>query len=182
MTNISNLSSYNKIKNALDVPLDVVRNYSHYLAETYLINEVLKYSFKVKEQLRNPKKIYTTDIGLRNAVSYRFSEDIGRIAENIVFAALLKQGKDIYYYKNKHEIDFLTQQGITVDTILQVCMTATDNKKAMQREIDAMDEGLEIFKTSKGIIITEDWEEDIRLRNGKIKTIPLWKWLLKQEA
>jgi predicted AAA+ superfamily ATPase len=178
MTNISNLSSYNKIKNALDVPLDVVRNYSSYLSETYLVKEVMKHSFKVKEQLRNPKKVYTVDTGLRNAVSYRFSEDLGRIAENIVFLTLLRQDKDIYYYKNNREIDFLVRKGVDIENLIQVCMTNIENSKAIERELNSIEEGMSGFKISNGIIITEDWEENIKCKKGMVTAVPLWKWLI----
>lgn len=178
MTNISNLSSYNKIKNTLDVPLDVVRNYSSYLSETYLVKEVMKHSFKVREQLRNPKKVYAIDTGLRNAVSYRFSEDLGRIAENIVFLTLLRRDKDIYYYKNHGEVDFLVRKGVNVENLMQVCMTNIENNKAIERELNSIEEGMSQFKISNGIIITEDWEENIKCKKGRVTAVPLWKWLI----
>lgn len=178
MTNISNLSSYNKIKNALDVPLDVVRNYSSYLSETYLVKEVMKHSFKVKEQLRNPKKVYAVDTGLRNAVSYRFSEDLGRIAENMVFLTLLREDKDIYYYKNNGEIDFLVRKGVDIENLVQVCMTSIENTKAIERELNSIEEGMSGCKISNGIIITEDWEENIKCKKGMVTAVPLWKWLI----
>lgn len=179
MTSISSLSSYNRIKNALDVPLDVVRNYSHYLAETYLIKEVPRHSFKLKEQLRNPRKVYAIDVGMRNAVSYRFSEDIGRIAENLVFTALMRQGRDVYYYKNKGEVDFLVRKGLSVEHLIQVSMAATEDRKALQREMNAMEEAMGHFKGSKGLIVTEDWEEELRLKQRRVSAMPLWKWLLE---
>jgi len=179
MANISNLFSYNKIKNALGVPLDVVRSYSGYMGEAYLIKEVLKHSFKVKEQLRNPKKIYAVDMGLRNAVSYRFSEDLGRIAENIVAVELMRQERDIYYYKNKGEVDFLVRKGIGIETLLQVCMTSGENEETLQRELDALKEGMENLETKTGILITEDLEKEFLWGKKRITAIPLWKWLLR---
>lgn len=179
MANISNLFSYNKIKNALGVPLDVVRSYSGYMGEAYLIKEVLKHSFKVKEQLRNPKKIYAVDMGLRNAVSYRFSEDLGRIAENIVAVELMRQERDIYYYKNKGEVDFLVRKGIGIETLLQVCMTGGENEETLQRELDAMKEGMENMEAETGILITEDLEKEFLFGKKRVTAIPLWKWLLR---
>ncbi|MDI6789988.1 MAG: ATP-binding protein [Thermodesulfobacteriota bacterium] len=179
MANISNLFSYNKIKNALGVPLDVVRSYSGYMGEAYLIKEVLKHSFKVKEQLRNPKKIYAVDMGLRNAVSYRFSEDLGRIAENIVAVELMRQERDIYYYKNKGEVDFLVRKGIGIEALLQVCMTGGENEKTLQRELDALKEGMENLEAETGILITEDLEKEFLWRKKRVTAIPLWKWLIR---
>lgn len=178
MTNIANPYSYNRIKNVLDVPLDVVRNYTTYMEETYLVRTVMKHSFKLKEQLRNPKKIYAVDTGLRNAVSYRFSEDLGRVAENVVYLSLVRQDKDIYYYKNRGEVDFLVRQGVRTSELMQVCMAGPEDEPAMKREILSLAEAMTSTKIPEGIIITDDRDEIIELQPGKIKCIPLWKWLL----
>jgi len=34
------------------------------------------------------------------------------------------------------------------------------------------------FKISNGIIITEDWEENIKCKKGRVTAVPLWKWLI----
>lgn len=140
----------------------------------------MKHSFKVKEQLRNPKKVYAIDVGLRNAVSYRFSEDLGRIAENIVFTTLMRKENDIFYYKENGEIDFLIRKGINTEKLIQVCMININNKKSIQRELNSIEKGLIDFKISDGLIITEDWEENIILKKTKIALVPLWKWLLNE--
>lgn len=181
LTNMANLVSYNKIKNILDVPMDVVRSYSSYLYESFLVKDVLKHSFKVKEQLRNPKKIYAIDTGLRNVVSYRFSEDFGRIAENIVFTALAGKGSEIYYYKNLGEIDFVAKRGAQIEELVQVSMINAEDKKTAQREIRALEDGMTNLKVNKGTIITGDWEESIRISKGIISAVPLWMWLLQTE-
>lgn len=179
MTNISNLISYNKVKNMLDAPMDVIRSYSSYLYESFLVKDVLKHSFKVKEQLRNPKKVYSIDVGLRNAVSYRFSEDYGRIAENVVFNALAARGADIYYYKNHGETDFVIRKGMGTEGLIQVSMINPDEESAARRELTSIEESMANLKVNRGIIITDNWEENIKLKNGQISAVPLWKWLLE---
>lgn len=181
LTNMANLISYNKIKNILDVPMDVVRSYSSYLYESFLVKDVLKHSFKVKEQLRNPKKTYTIDTGLRNTVSYRFSEDFGRVAENIVFNALAGMGREIYYYKNLGEVDFVVKRGARIEELIQVSMINAEDEKAAQREIRALEDGMKNLNVAKGKIITSDWEESVRISKGVISAVPLWMWLLRME-
>lgn len=179
LTNISNLVSYNKIMKMLDTPMDVIRSYSSYLYESFLVKDVLKYSFKVKEQLRNPKKVYSVDVGLRNAVSYRFSEDYGKIAENIVFSKLISMGKEIYYYKNTGEVDFVTQKGLKAEALIQVSMIGSDDEKAVQREIKSLQDGMSSLQINEGLLITDDWNENIKLPEGKVSIVPLWMWLLE---
>ena len=177
MTNVSNLFSYTRLKNVLSVPLDVVRNYTGYMAETYMIREVPKHSFKINEQLRNPKKIYVMDNGLRNAVSYRFSEDLGRLAENAVYWRLIAQEGDIFYYKNRGEVDFLVRKGMQVTNLIQVSMIGEEEEPVLRRELDALADAMQDLKIDEGMIITESREGILEIPQGKIRIVPLWKWL-----
>ena len=178
MTNVSNLFSYTRLKNVLSVPLDVVRNYTGYMAETYMIREVPKHSFKINEQLRNPKKIYVMDNGLRNAVSYRFSEDLGRLAENAVYWRLIAQEGDIFYYKNRGEVDFLVRKGMQVTNLIQVSMIGEEEEPVLRRELDALADAMQDLKIDEGMIITESREGILEIPQGKIRFVPLWKWLM----
>ncbi|MCX5977014.1 MAG: ATP-binding protein [Coprothermobacterota bacterium] len=177
MTNVSNLFSYTRLKNVLSVPLDVVRNYTGYMTETYMIREMFRHSFKINEQLRNPKKLYVMDNGLRNAVSYRFSEDLGRLAENAVYWRLMSQEGDIFYYKNRGEVDFLVRKGMQVTNLIQVSMIGEEEEPALRRELDALADAMQDLKIDEGTIITESREEILEIPQGKIRMVPLWKWL-----
>ncbi|MEI6452808.1 MAG: ATP-binding protein, partial [Actinomycetes bacterium] len=177
MTNVSSLLSYTRLKHVLSVPLDVVRHYTGYMAETYMISEVPKHSFKMTEQLRNPRKVYVMDNGLRNAVSYRFSEDLGRLAENAVYWRLAGQEGDIFYYKNRGEVDFLVRKGMQVTDLIQVSMIGEEEEPALRRELDALAEAMQDLKIEEGTIITESREETLEIPQGMIQMIPLWKWL-----
>jgi hypothetical protein len=90
MTNISSQNSYNRIKNVLGTSLDTVERYSSYLESTYMLFFIKKFSYSLKEQVLNPRKVYALDTGLRNTVSFAFSEDHGRLIENVVFMHLEK--------------------------------------------------------------------------------------------
>ena len=86
--------------------------------------------------------------------------------------------KDVYYYKNCGEVDFLTRKGVDVEALIQVSMASVENSKAIERETRSIEECMSSLKISNGIIITEDWEESIPCKKGLITAIPLWKWLL----
>ena len=71
-----------------------------------LIFFVNKFSYSLKEQAVNPRKVYCIDSGLRNTVSLRVSEDAGKLYENIVFLQLLRQEKEIFTGKIKPDVIF----------------------------------------------------------------------------
>lgn len=117
---------------------------------------------------------------MRNAVSFKISEDCGRLAENLVFIELKRRGKDVYYWKNgKVEVDFVVKEGLKPTEVLQVCWDIT-NKKTKKREIKGLITALKTFNLKKGIIITEDYFGTEIVEEKKITFVPLWKWLLSE--
>jgi len=180
LTNVSNINSFNKIKNFLGLSLDTVERFSYYLTYSYLINLVKLFSYSLKQQELNARKAYCIDTGLRNVVSFRFSEDIGRLVECIVFQELMRKGKEIYYWKNKkhQEVDFVVKQGMNVKELIQVCWDL-EKLDVKNREINALLNAMDEFKLKKGLVITENYEDEEHTEDKTIFFVSLWRWLLE---
>lgn len=176
LTNISGLATFGKIKNFLKIPLHTVERFSSYLTNANLVFLVKKFSYSLKEQQVNPRKVFAVDCGLRNVVGFKFSPDLGKLYENAAFSKLHGEGKDVYYWKNKRECDFLVRTGSDKE-LIQVCCNL-DDPAVKEREIDGLSETMEKFNIRQGIIITQDQDEEEKIRGKMIKFIPLWKWLL----
>jgi predicted AAA+ superfamily ATPase len=91
--------------------------------------------------------VYCIDTGLRNAIYFRFSEDAGKIAENLVFLELYRRKEDIYYWKDdrQHEVDFLLRDDMKVRELIQVAWRIED-AKTKEREIRALLKALDDWK------------------------------------
>ena len=184
LTNFSNLFSANAYYQSLEKPLKPAREtfleHLSYLEEIELIFLVPIFSYSLKVQQVNPKKIYTIDNGLRNTVSFRFSQDYGRLLENLTFIELKRRGKDVYYYKGKKECDFLIKEGLKITQAIQVVENLTGENK--ERETEGLIGAIQKFDLNKGLILTKDEEKEVKkIVNGKIikiKIMPLWQWLL----
>jgi hypothetical protein len=50
------------------------------------------------------------DNGLRNAVSFRFSGDLGHLLKNLIFIELKRGKEDVYYHKGGNECDFVIKE------------------------------------------------------------------------
>ncbi|MGP8330602.1 MAG: ATP-binding protein [Methanosarcinaceae archaeon] len=177
LTNISNAVSYHKIGKLIGVNEVTIKDYLSYFEKSYLSFNIQKFAFSLKEQIRNPKKVYFIDCGMRNAISFRFSEDTRRLMENVVFIELRRRGKEILYWKNKNEVDFVIKQGLEVTELIQVSYDVEDKKTRMREEaglIAAMD----TFGLDVGIIITDDKYSVSMIDDKKIMYIPLWAWML----
>src|SRR3989338_3660272 len=178
LANVSSLASFRKIKEFLGLSLDSVERFSFYLEEAYLLFLKTKFAYSLKEQEINPRKIYCIDNGLKNLVSFRFSENLGNSYENAVFFNLLVQGKEIFYWKGKQECDFIIKQGEKITGAIQVCFNFGRENEG--RELSGLLEALNKFKLREGMIITADLEEMRVINKKKVRFTPLWKWLLER--
>jgi uncharacterized protein len=184
--NFSSEFSFSKLRNILEFKSTVtLQNYMKYLEEAYLVIVLNRFSFKIKEQIKTPKKAYLIDNGFCYGVFPKFSSNSGRLMENLVFVEILRRGykvnKDVFYYKtrNNKEVDFLlkNKNGIKVEKLIQVCYTIEDIK-TKEREIKSLFEASQDLDCDDLLIITWDKADEEIIQNKKIKLIPLWKWLL----
>lgn len=179
LTNIANPLSMRSTRNALGLGLETISEYTSYMVEAYLLYALPVYSPSLKVQSANPKKIYCIDTGLRNAVSFKFSQDAGRLAENAVFNELKRRGKEVFYWKSKDgEVDFIVKEGFAPAEAIQVCWNP-EEERTRKREIKALHGALEEFDLNEGIVITEDTEATEDIGGKKVLFMPIWKWLLK---
>jgi len=170
--------SYNSLKKVLGFKSATsVRNYIDFMQESFLVFELYKYDFSLKKQFVSDKKAYVIDNGLRNAVAFYFSEDFGKLLENLVFIELKRRGKEIYYYKDKNECDFLIKEKLEVVELIQVTKHIQPGVNE-EREMNGLIEAMNKFGLKKGIILTENQDEKIKKDGFEIDIIPVWKWLL----
>jgi len=177
-TNFTSEISYSALKKLLAMKsATTVKNYIEFISESYLAFELFKYDFSLKKQYVSNKKIYVIDNGLRNSVAFSFSEDTGKMLENMVFLELKRRGSEIYYYKDKKECDFVVRQGLKISEAIQVTRILDNNNE--KRELGGLLEAMEKFNLKKGLIITEGQEEERKINGKKISIVPAWKWLLE---
>ena len=109
MSNPAGLVSFNKLKNRFGLgSVNTIKNYISYLENSWLIFTLNIYDFSVKRQQIAAKKTYGIDTGLINAVGFKFSPNTGKLLENLVFLALRRETREIYYYTSPegYEVDF----------------------------------------------------------------------------
>ena len=175
MSNIGKEYSLNKIRNSFEIgSTNSVAAYINWLEDSYLLFSLPRFSWSMRRVSINPKKIYAIDTGFANANSLSFTSDTGRLFENAVYLALRRVNKEIYYFKEKHECDFVVKELDRVTQVIQVCPEIHDDN--FSREIAGLEEALNFFGLEEGAIITLN-QEDIFERDGKkVKLIPAWKW------
>lgn len=180
LTNSSTSISYYKLKNIFKIGVETAKNYLYYMETAFLIFNVQVFSYKLKGQMKYPRKIYSIDTGLRNVVSFRFTKDWGKLCENIVAVELKRRGKEFYYWKDEkqREVDFVIKENLTPKYMLQVCYNIED-PKTKQREIRALTDAMNELKITESMVITENYENKEDLDGKVVIYKPLWRWLLE---
>ena len=122
-SNLGSIHSYSRLQNLIGVKsLNTVKTYLEILEEVFLFFRINLFDYSIKRQIYNPSKIYIIDTALGNSISFKFSENIGHIYENLVFLELKRRNKEIYYWKSKKgkEVDFLIKKGLNIEEAIQV--------------------------------------------------------------
>ena len=172
ITNFTGFISLRNIRNSLGISYDTIKDYLSHFKEAFLFFVIDHFSYSFKEQKTSASKIYCIDNGLRNAVSFKFSKDSGRLVENLVLIELKRRNEDVYYWKNNGEVDFIIKRKTQDITAINVSYTDDIN----EREVKALLYFKKEYKKTKELIIIT---KNIDKTEQGIRFIPLWKWLLK---
>ncbi|WP_428084425.1 ATP-binding protein [Candidatus Hadarchaeum sp.] len=187
---VGNFSSYISVKRLLHLFTSITRRkvspstinqFLNHFREAFLCFYVPIFSYKVKDQLLYPRKVYPVDVGLVNAVVPRPLENLGGLAENVVAISLLKKfgEESIFYWKDRiSEVDFVVKEGMRVRQLIQVCWDPTD-EETKKREVKGLLRAMEEFRLREGLVLTEYFEEGEEVEGKRIIYRPLWKWLLE---
>ncbi len=174
-TNFASEISYNGLKNILAFKSPVsVKDYLDFVEGSYLISQLYKYDFSLKQQFIGAKKIYVIDNGLRNKIFFSFSDDKGKNLENLVFVELKRRGYDLFYFKDKNECDFVCLMKNKIFYVIQVCYDL--NNTNFSREINGLLNAMDKLKCRKGLIITfnNNYSQKITNKNIEIKNVINW--------
>ena len=179
LSNTSSLISFRNLQKVLKFKSpNTVKTYVDYLEESYINFSVPKYDYSFRKQIINDRKIYSIDTGLVNVVSFAFSENKGRLIENLVFIELKNRNKEVFYHKDKYECDFVLKEGRKIVEAIQVTDNIS-NEQIREREISGLFEAMNKYELNKGTILVFDGrEEEKKVKGKKIIFLPLWKWLL----
>ncbi len=176
LSNVGKEFSYNSLKKmfqfgSVNTPISFVS----YLEDSYLLFTIPKFDYSLKKQMINEKKVYSIDNGLSNANSVSFSSNKGRMLENFVFLTLRRSHKNIYYFRENGECDFLIKEDSRIIIAIQVAYELNeDNKK---REIEGLLEAMRKFELREGFILTYNQEDEIDIEDKRIIIKPVWKWI-----
>jgi len=159
---------YNSLAKAVKSNETTVRNYLTYAHRSYVIADIVNFSFSLKEETRPHHKVYGIDNGLMNAVGFQFMKREGMFLENAVYNELINSGySDISFVRQKEECDFIARKDGQYHAF-QVCHTLTPLNQ--NREFAGFNVLENKVTLATKILITYDTYDTV----GDIQVIPFW--------
>lgn len=153
---------------------NTVNDYVEALTEPYLFYPAERYDVVGKQILKQSRKLYISDLGIRRHIIARRSYDIGFSLENVVFLDLMRRGYRVNIGKvGQKEVDFVAVKGDDIQ-YFQVTASLID-PVTFEREISPL---REIKDNYPKTIITLD-----KLSTGNydgIKVVNAVEWLIGQ--
>ncbi len=164
--NTSNIAKY------LELSRQYVSKYVTYLKNAYFFIALEKYSRSAGKTARSAEKIYCIDPAMINTfLSGEFEHESGHIVESIVARHLF--GKDVYYWKNHREVDFVIKQEGGLLPIEVKYKNAYSDK-----DLSGLLEFCKKYKTKSAILVTKDLFEKKHVNGVQITLIPIWVFTL----
>jgi len=156
-----------------------ISSYLHHLEEAFFVIVNEKFSYSARQRVMNPKKVYLTDTGFAG-LGRPFSENRGKLLENVVAIELFRRGEDTYYFAGRHECDFIVQGDRRATRAIQVCWELTPRNE--KRELAGLAETHRSLGVEQAMVLTYA-QRDSRVLDGlDVVVRPVWEWLLRSET
>lgn len=158
-----------------------LHDYLAHLEDAYLVQSISLDSRSSRQRQVNPRKVYPIDTGLAQAFRHGPGMDRGRLLETLVFLDLRRRGMDIAYFRSGdgYEVDFLARRSDGLPQAIQVSEIIADSA-TRQRELRALQAAMAERSLPRGILVTLDEEETLKVPEGKVQVVPAWRWLLRE--
>jgi uncharacterized protein len=173
----TNRFTYKGLSERLDIDRETVKLYLYYLQSSMMVFVADVFAPSKKAVEKRAKKLYFWEEGLRRALT--LDRDDGKAAENIAAWHLIKKGHESkpffepYYWKNKHEVDFVyddSKKVIPIEIKYREHPTNADLKGLIEF-MDMEDLGI-------GIVVTKGIFKKGELGGRQVLFIPIWLFLL----
>jgi uncharacterized protein len=153
-------------------------DYFDYCNAIFLCQSIKRFDYSEIKQLKSEPKSYIIDTGLLSAIEFSVSQNKGKLFENMVFLELLKSGKEVFYFKNNYECDFVINEEQFIP--IQASYSILEEETRL-RELRGLKEACEYLNVDKGVVLTFNEEESIVFGNITIEVMPMYKYFLAKK-
>ena len=147
-----------------------VTQWCDWFEDAYLFFFVPKYCDSARAQLVNPRKAYCVDTGLLQVVSTRLVFNDALRFENLVFLALRRKFRELHYFDEGGECDFVAVRRHAPVLAVQACVELTTGD--LDRELCGVRAAMARFGLREGWIVTLDQTDAYEVPEGTVRVVP----------
>ena len=168
-------TSFTKLGKILGITVDTTKEYVNFLKQTFILEEIERFSTSRSKKIYSAKKFYLHDTGLLHDLSSKFN--LGSAAENILYKFLSADFKVNFYYEDQREIDFvfLNEKNKLVMVESKFIDTFDELNDGV---LIAIENAATNLKLGKVFVITRSLEKKHKYNDIDILFIPLSKLLI----
>jgi len=159
---------YDSISKKLGISKKTLVQHIYYLEFSYLLRKIRNFrvnTFTVSRKMQRAYPYWWT-------LAYCYTDNQDRIMENIISSSM---DAKYYWRKNGKEIDFLMVDGKKI-----VPMEVKNKVEVEKNQLKGMRYFLGRYTVGRGQVIYNGVEKEVKVDDkGRIRFIPLWKWLLE---
>ncbi|MEK9168461.1 MAG: ATP-binding protein [Patescibacteria group bacterium] len=172
---IGNMIKYEELSSASGLSYKETLKHLNILEKTFIMKLIKPYFTNKRTELTKNPKSYFMDLGLRNFLiddfrALRARNDAGAVMENYAYNLLqsldITSGLKYWRTKSKAEVDFIIERQRNIYPIEVKYVSKKIIGKSFYSFIDK-------FKPKIGIILTKDYLGEEKIKNTKVKFIPL---------
>lgn len=188
-SNFASEITSNKLKHIVNIrTANTVSKWIEHLESTYLFFRLERFSSKLKDRIKAPKKVYMIDTGMLCSV-FREAEGMrGRLMENLAAIEIKRRMAywhrdwSLYYWKGprQEEVDFLLRKSGRTRALVQITR-ASGRNEIKERELKSLLSASADQRCSNLIMISWDYSGEIKLGSKMVKVVPFLRWLVDYE-
>lgn len=163
-------TTYAKLASVLSLKVDTVKEYIFYLKNTFLIDELPRFTSSRGARIYGPKKFYVWDNGILFHLLGKLS--YGSAFEQTVFNFLKTKSGLGFYYEDKKEVDFVVRENKGIE--LWEAKYEIDESKLSQK-IKIYVKIAKEKKAKKIVFVTKSLAKINRVGEISVEYVPLWK-------
>jgi len=152
-----------------------IANYLGYLEDAFFVILSEKFARSQRQRTANPVKCYLFDTGFKQ-LAVNFSENRGKLLENLVAIELRRRGQEFFYFRDGGECDFVIVRDDRPKTAIQVCWEFHEGNR--KRELEGIRQAAKSLGIKDRFFLTYNHQDPV----GDIPSLPVWRWLLEEET
>ena len=149
-----------------------------YCNTVFISQSISRFDFSEIKQAKSDKKAYIIDTGLLSSIEFSVSHNKGKLLENMALMEFIKAGKEVFYFKDKSECDFIVNTNGDFNPV-QVSYDIS-NSETRERELRGLAAACKFLKKKRGTIITFDQKEHITYKTIQVDVIPAYEYFLRE--